>query len=238
MRQDAARNIPLTKLTQQGRALSSKVLNDPTVFRRLPTQTIECDAEMYAFLVEHPDLVINVWEVLGITKVSLKRTGPNSFRLDDGHGTTGELHFLYRSPSQYIVYCEGTYTGALFARPLRGRCLLSLRSTAVRDADEVSYMQCRLDSFVQIDNIGAEVFAKTFQSVLGGIADHNFQEISKFVATVSQAAETSPDNIDHIAAKLDRIDAPTKRQFSEIGRRVAARAAEAATTVASRPATR
>jgi len=224
LRQDAMRTMPLAKLSPQGRALSKKVLDDVTIFRRMPTQTIECDTELFAFLIEHPDVVINIWEALGVTKVSLKRLGPSSFRLDDGAGTTGDIHFLYRSPTQDVVYCEGTYTGSMFARPIRGRCLLSLRSAAVRDADDRQYIQCRLDSFVQIDNVGAELFAKTFQSAIGGIADHNFRETTGFVAKVSEAAESSPDNLHRIAEKLNRVAPPTRRRFTEIGDRIGSEA--------------
>src|SRR4051794_23133517 len=89
LRQDALRTLPLPRLTPQGKALASKIANDPTVFRRLPTQVIECDPEMYAFLIDHPDLVINIWEVMGVTKVQMQKIGPASFSLDDGHGTVG-----------------------------------------------------------------------------------------------------------------------------------------------------
>ena len=135
MQQDAQRALPLSKLTPKGRELADRVLGDVTVFRRLPTQVIESDHEMYTFLVEHPDLVINIWEVMGLTKVVMNRIGPNSFRLNDGNGTTGDIHYLYRSPGHTLVYCEGTYTGSLMPRAIRGRCLLSLRSAGVRDAD-------------------------------------------------------------------------------------------------------
>jgi hypothetical protein len=236
LRQDALRSMPLSKLTPQGKALSKRVLDDITVFRRMPTQVIESDAELFGFLVEHPDVVINIWDVLGVTKVSLKRLGPNSFRIDDGNGTTGDIHFLYRSPTQYLVYCEGTYTGSMLTRPIRGRCLLSLRAVPIRDAEERDYVQCRLDSFVQVENIGADLFAKTFQSLIGGIADHNFRETTGFVAKVSEAAEDSPDNLHRIAARLDQVPLTTRKEFTDIGDRIGAEAIGASVgRTASRP---
>lgn len=236
LRQDALRALPLSKLSPQGKSLSKKIIDDTTIFRRMPVQVIECDAEMFSFLVEHPDVVINIWDVLGVTKVSMKRIGPNSFRLDDGNGTTGDIHFLYRSPTQYVVYCEGTYSGSLLTRPIRGRCLLSLRSVPVRDAEERDYIQCRLDSFVQIDNVGADLFAKTFQSLLGGIADHNFRETTGFVAKVSEAAEDSPENVRRIADRLDQVPIATRRRFTEIGDRIGAEAiGVSASRTAARP---
>lgn len=225
LRQDALRSMPLHKLTPQGKALVDRVLNDVTVFRRLPTQVIECDAEMHVFLVDNPDVVINMWEVMDVTKVTMQRLSETGFKLDDGAGTTGNCHYLYRSPSQHLAYCEGTFVGTMFPRPIRGRCVISMRSVPVRDAYNRNYVQCRLDTFVQIDNVGVELFAKTFQNQIGQIADHNFRETTAFVSNVSRAAEAAPENIHRIAAKLHRITPEAKRQLTEIGDRISAAAA-------------
>ena len=225
LRQDALRSMPLNKLTPQARTVVDKVLNDVTVFRRLPTQVIECDAEMYVFLVEHPDVVINMWEVMDVTKVTMQRLGETSFRLDDGAGTTGNCQYLYRSPTQHLAYCEGTFIGSMFPRPIRGRCIISLRSVPVCDAYNRNYVQCRLDTFVQIDNVGVELFAKTFQSQIGQIADHNFRETTAFVSNVSRAAEAAPQNIHRIAAKLNKITPEAKSRLTAIGDRISASAA-------------
>jgi hypothetical protein len=88
-------------------------------------------------------------------------------------------------------------------------------------------MQCRLDSFVQIDNMGAEMFAKTFQNVIGGIADHNFRETTGFVAGVTRAAESGPENIRNIAQRLNRVTPQERQEFQDIGDRIAVRFAEA-----------
>ena len=217
---DALRSVPLNKLTPQGRALATSIINDTTVFRRLPQQVIEADAELYLFLLEHPELVINMWEVMGVTKVTIKKIGPTSYHIDDGQGTSGDIHFLYRSQSQHIVFCEGTYTGTLMPRPIKGRCILSLRSAHVRDADDRSYLQCRLDSFVQLDNFGVEMFAKTFQTMIGGIDDQNFRETTGFVSSVSAAAEAAPENLHRIASKCRNVTPETRQEFASISNRI------------------
>lgn len=220
LKADALRALPLNKLTPQGRALAANIINDTTIFRRLPQQVIEADAELYLFLLEHPELVINMWEVMGVTKVTIKKIGPTSYHIDDGQGTSGDIHFLYRSQSQHIVFCEGVYTGTLMPRPIKGRCILSLRSAHVRDAEDRSYLQCRLDSFVQLDNFGVEMFAKTFQTMIGGIADHNFRETTGFVSSVSAAAEAAPENLHRIASKCRNVTPETKQEFASISNRI------------------
>jgi hypothetical protein len=120
----------------------------------------------------------------------------------------------------------------MWSRPIHGRCLLALRSAAVEDADARQYIQCRLDSFVQIDNIGIEMFVKTFQGALGNVADHNFKETTGFVSGVSRTAEAAPENIQRIATKLQRVTPEERQEFVAIGHRVAARADQAAARTA------
>jgi hypothetical protein len=220
LRQDALRILPLSKLTAQGRTLTQGIINDTTVFRRLPTQQFECDADLYAFMLDYPELVINMWEVMGVTKVKLTRIGPSSFNLDDGNGTTGKIHILYRSPAQHVVYAEGNYVGSMVPRSIRGRCIVTIRHGQGRAADGRSIMQCRLDSFVQLDNLGLELIAKTFHSTLGNIADHNLKEITGFVTSVQQAAETAPENLARITAKCNRVPEQTKQDFLAIADRI------------------
>ena len=220
LKQDALRNTPLSKLTPQGRSLAQGIINDTTVFRRLPTQQFECDSDLYAFMLDYPELVINMWEVMGVTKVRLTKIGTASWNLDDGAGTTGKIHVLYRSPAQHVIYAEGSYVGSMVPRAIRGRCLVTIRHGQGRSADGRTIMQCRLDSFVQMDNFGVELIAKTFHTALGNIADHNLREITGFVASVQQAAETAPENLERIAAKCDRIPLQTRHDFMVIADRI------------------
>ena len=224
LHEDALRKLPLNKLTPQGRGLTQKIINDTTIFRRLPQQTIECRPELFHFMVENPELVINMWEVMGVTNVSIKKIGAHSYRIDDGQGTSGDIHFLYKSPTHYVLYCDGTYTGTLMPRPLRGRCIISMTAAQLRNADETDYIQCRLDSFVQLDNLGVEVFARTFQTMIGGIADHNFRETTGFVSSVSVAAESAPENLHRIAGKCRRVAPDVKQKFLAISDRIYAQA--------------
>jgi hypothetical protein len=220
LRQDALRMLPLAKLTPQGRNIAQGILNDTTIFRRLPTQQFECDPDMYTFLLEYPELVINMWEVMGVTKVRLTKIGPTSWNLDDGAGTTGKIHVLYRSPSQHVVYAEGTYIGSMVPRPIRGRTIVTIRHAQSRTTDGRTMMQCKLDSFVQLDNFGVEIIAKTFHAALGNIADHNLKEITGFVSSVHQAAETAPENLERITVRCNRIPDQTKHDFLTIADRV------------------
>ena len=52
------------------------------MFRRLPIRTIECDSEMYLFLLRHPDVVVNIWQVLGVSQLEVRQIDQGAVRID------------------------------------------------------------------------------------------------------------------------------------------------------------
>ena len=196
-------------------------MSQVSIFRRLPTQVIACDPNLYLFLIEHPDLVVNMWEVMDVSDMRLEKTGPDKFRANDGVGTAGHVEYLYRSYDTHILYAEGSYNGPLFINPVHGKCLLVLKTGYVREPSDKYYITCRLDAFIQLQNVGVELVARTFQPLVGKTADHNFRETAAFMSMVSRSAEHEPKIVQQLAAKLTKIDDQDREQFCELANEVA-----------------
>ena len=127
-REDALQSLPFEKLDADARAKVDTVLANVSLFRRLPVRVIQCDADFYQLLVQHPDIVVNIWRLLGVTRMSLEQTGPNTFRMADGTGTVSTLEYLYRSTELQVVYSDGAYTGPLFGKTIHCKTLAILKS--------------------------------------------------------------------------------------------------------------
>ncbi len=229
-REDAVRAIPYAKLSRGARARVSNVLSATTLYRRLPNQHIDCDPRLFQFLIEHPDLVVNIWEVLGISEVSLSRVDVNRFNADDGAGTLGSIDFLHSSPTVHLLYAEGSYEGPLFARPVKGKVLMLMRSKEISKTDGRKQVLCQVDAFLQMENLGAGMLAKTFQPLVGAAADHNFQETAKFLAALNRAAEANRAGMRHMTDRLVRVDKSDRAQFADLTDRLADQAAVLAST--------
>ena len=74
---------------------------------------------------------------------------------------------------------------------MTGRCALLIQAGYSRDAAAVNYVSNRLDVFVQLDNVGAEIVAKTLHPLMGKTADSNFAETDRFLGQVSHVAESN-----------------------------------------------
>jgi hypothetical protein len=215
-RDDAVRAIPFDKLSRESRSRVSQVLQKTSLYRRMPTQSIACDADLYAFLLNHPEIVVNIWQTMGITRMTMQPGEGGIYQVSDGEGTKGRLEYLYKSPELSVIYSEGSYDGRLYPRTVRGRCLIVLRSNYERDSAGTTVVTSRLDSFLAVENLGVEIIAKTFQPVIGNAADHNFVETARFVGTLSKTAESNPQGVVRLAQRLKHVEPQTREQFAEL----------------------
>ena len=226
-RAQAAAAIPFDRLSEESRGKLQRVVSQPSIYRRLPVTVIEVDPDLYLFLIRYPEVVVNMWELMGVTKAQVQRTGDFTFDATDGAGTTSHVELVYGDRKVHVLYADGAYEGPLFRRLIRGRCVLVLHSDYHQTMDQRVYVTNQLDMFVQFDNIGAELLAKTLHPLVGKTADHNFVESLRFLGQVSLAAETKTSKVQQLAERLTKIDPAVRGEFTRVtalvGQRAAAR---------------
>jgi hypothetical protein len=230
-RDEAVRAIPWRQIPAEHRRAAQYIVKNASIYRRLPTRVIDCDPDMFNFLLQHPEVVIDVWRVMGISQVALQRLADGSFRCSDSAGTTGTVRFLSSqwgqdAQNQAVVFADGTYEGKPFVTPLKARSIILLRSGAVRETNGRHYVTVRVDSFVRIEQMGIELVAKTVQPWISKTADRNLIETLTFVSNFSRTAEKNPQGMQRLATRLGSIDEPTRKELVAICFRTAERYAE------------
>jgi hypothetical protein len=186
---------------------------------------------MFAFLIEYPEVVIDVWRLMGISRVTLDKLPDGAYRGTDGAGTTGTVRYVHTNfgPDAKIlavVYADGAYDGKPFVSTLKAQSVLLLRSSAVQEENGRHYITVRVDSFVHVEQMGIELVAKTVQPWLNRIADQNFIETLSFVSNFSRTAEKNPQGMQRLSTRLPSIDDPTRKELVQLCFRAAERCAQ------------
>jgi hypothetical protein len=197
----------------------------PSIYRRMPAKTIQCDPELYQFLVRNPEVVVNIWELMGITQVRLQRVAPSTLKAADGAGTECTAHVVYSSRDLHLIYADGFYEGPLFRNRLYGSCVLLLRSAYGSGEQAQSLVTCHLDVFLKVENAGVDLLAKTLNPIVGKSADSNFVESAAFLGKISQAAEANGPGVQRLASSLVRVDPEIRGEFSDLAAAISDRAA-------------
>lgn len=208
--------LPMERLTPQAKQRLASITDDPTLYRRLPTQAIRCDEELFLFLTRKPEAIIGIWDLMGITKVQATRVGPYELDASDGSGTTCQIDLLYGDRNLHVFLADGMYDGKFVQKPILGKGVFVFKSTYAESADGSTTVTGTLDCYIKFDSLGADLVARSLGGLIGKSADHNFVETAKFISQISQACEKNPDGMLEMVDRLPQIDAQTKSQFLRI----------------------
>jgi hypothetical protein len=239
-REEAIRAIPWKQLAEPQRRKLQYVVQNASLYRRLPTRVIDCDPDLFTFLLQHPQVVVDVWQMMGVSKVTLQQVADQAYRADDGAGTTGNVSYLFANwgpgaRNLAVIYADGAYDGKPFIKPLRAKSAIVLQSGAVQETNGRNYITVRVDSFVCIEQMGVQLVAKTVQPWINKTADRNFIETLGFVSTFSQTAEKNPQGMQRLAARLRTVDAPTRDELVSLCYRAAQRYAKDEAAMSAAP---
>jgi hypothetical protein len=201
-RSKAVESVPFDMLTSQTQAKLKPVLNKPSLYRRLPVTAINCDPDYFRFLVRQPEVIVEIWKLMGVTKMETKRTGPYEIHTNDGAGTISDLELVYGDSDKHIFYGTGTYEGPLLRKKLSGRCVLVLQTTHETDESGKPRAVNQLDVFLRVDNVAAGMIARSLQPLVGPTADHNFTESLGFLQRLNETTVRNGAGVQMMGERL------------------------------------
>lgn len=238
-REEARKAIPWTQLTPANQRRVRHTVRNASVYRRLPTCVVPCNPQVFDFLIRRPEVVTSVWNLMGISQLTIDRESDSVFRAVDQLGAKGRTDVVYSQHDEEargvtVAVIDGLYQQKPMPRPLNAQCVLLLRSGSTVESNGQTYITARVDAFVKFERVTADLVARGLQPLLVQTADHNFQETMKFISTFSRTAERDPSGMRHLAERLTSIDDPTRSELVEVcslaseqaAARAAARAAE------------
>ncbi len=215
-RQQAIAAIPFDQLNPQVAKNIRAVAQGASVYRRLPITAIQSDPDLYLFLVRYPEVVVDIWRMMGVSAMTAKRTGQYTLSANDGSGTISNVDLVYGTPNLHIYFGDGGYNGPRLLKPIKAKCVIVLRSDYERGPDGLPVATSCLDVFLDIENAAADWIAKTIHPLFGSTADHNFVESLKFVEKLSKTTMENGPGVQGMTKKLTNVHPEVRARFSQI----------------------
>lgn len=212
-RQQAIEAVPFHQLNHQAREKITPVLEKPSIYRRLPITQIQCDPDYFVFLVRQPEVVVNIWQLMGITQMQIDRTGPYTMQTDDGVGATSNVELVYGTPNLHIFYARGAYVGPVLNRKLNGQCVILLRTDYLQDAEGQPSARSVMDVFLLVENATASLIARTLNPIVGSTADHNFVESLNFLQRLNETTAKNGPGVQQMAGRLVSLTPQVRNDF-------------------------
>ena len=207
--------IPWAKLTSEAREKLQSVVTNSSVFHQSPIQKTACDHNVYLHLIRYPELVVNMWELMGVSKLRMDRQQDYLIDIDDGYGTQSQLELVYGNKNLHIFYAEGAYKGSFIPTTNKGRVVLVLEtSKSMRGQQPI--MSHRLNLFIQFDKSANQLVVKTLQGIFLKMVDMNFAETTKFIGQIDDIIQDNPTGMKRLSDRLTRVQTPIRQQFNKL----------------------
>jgi hypothetical protein len=213
--------IPRARMSAAVRETVERAARSATIHRSLPPASVSCDASFLDFALSRPDVMVDLWQSLGISRLSLDPVAPGQWRLADGYGTTGTVHLLHRERTATGGLCvflaHGGYTGGLSPRDLTGSCLVVVRYDAIGPDREGRERQgVEIDAFLDVDGLGLEIVTRTLQPLIMRSAAANMREICTFVSQLTAASARNPVAMARLSERMQRTSPQDRRAFAAL----------------------
>lgn len=212
----ATSRIPYDQLEEAVADKVANVVRDASIYRQLPVSTIKTDPDLYLTLLRYPEIIVSTWQLMSVTKMNSRRVAPFVLDCTDGAGTKTRTQLVYGDPHLNVYYSEGEYDGPMLFRKVTGKCVILVETRY--EADEAGNPQAttRMNLFLHIDNMAANLIARSIHPLVGTTADHNFVETLKFVESLNHSASVNGPGVQRLADKLPGLDPDVRDRFRDV----------------------
>ena len=215
-REQAQSVVPYERLNPEAARKIRKIVQKPSIYRRLPITSISVDHDYYLFLARHPEVIIGIWDLMDVTEMTANRIAPFTLDTDDGAGTSGQVELIYGTNNLQIFYAEGEYQGTMLSKRLRGKCVIVVQTHYYLDKQGAPATTSQLDIFMKLENVTLSLIAKTLSPLIGPTADHNFVETVNFIQRLNETTIKNGPGVQAMAHRLTELTPEVRKQFVQV----------------------
>jgi hypothetical protein len=201
------------------RQRAKKIMDDCSQYRRLPSLQYSIDEPMYRYLLQHPDVAVSTWRVMGISRFEMWQTGPLEYEAKAVDGSEGIADILYQDANQMVFVCEGTYHNVLLPKPLEASALIWFRASYTPAADGTHTVSQKADVFVKFPSSAFSAVAKMLTPVTNGMMDRNLFEVSLYSSMMSRAVRDEPEWVIQVADQMEGVLPQRRGELIEVAQR-------------------
>lgn len=211
--------LPLHAMAPASRQRAKKIMDDCSQYRRLPSLQYSIDEPMYRYLLQHPDVAVSTWRVMGISRFEMWQTGPMEYEAKAVDGSEGIADILYQDANQMVFVCEGTYHNVLLPKPLEASALIWFRASYTPAADGTHTVSQKADVFVKFPSTAFSAVAKMLTPVTNGMMDRNLFEVSLYSSMMSRAVRDEPEWVIQVADQMEGVLPQRRGELIEVAQR-------------------
>jgi hypothetical protein len=160
---------------------------------RVNGQSFVLNAEIFEYLVDHPEFASEVMRSLGYGRYRAWRE-PEGLWADDGGGAIGRMWVVHAAPHQRVFYIDGNYKPPILPA-IKGRIVVVLDYPSEPAADGKRLITPTLTAYLKIDNIVVEAASRILNAVATEKAERLAKRLVRDVAKTARAIDQEPSRV-------------------------------------------
>jgi hypothetical protein len=212
------KRIPYGKMSSNAQARAAHILDNVSQYRRMPSLQYPINPNIYQYLINHPDVAISSWRVMGISTLQMWQTSEFEYKAKATDGSTGTADILWRDGNQCLFIVEGKYQSPLLPGSIEASALVWLQFRFVKGEDGSLLVNQQVETFLYFPSTAIDAIAKLTSRLTSSILDRNVFEVSLYARMMTKAAEKEPQWIEQLAQRLDGVPPQRRRELASISR--------------------
>ena len=208
----ATEPVPLDDLSADDRARVNAVLEHPTLRSHGRVETFTCQPSVYDWLLDHPDMAVRLWRLLGAKCADILPEGGDRYVWKDG-GSVVHWDTILKRPGLRVWYAEGEVRPGVLLPAAPVRAVAVLRYGDGHADDGRPSVRHQVEVTLHTDNHAVALAARIFGASAPRAAEQLTSQIEMFYAALAWYLDRHPRHAEVLFAQLRRpasTDVPIK----------------------------
>ncbi|BCA53991.1 conserved exported protein of unknown function [Nitrospira sp. KM1] len=143
--------FPVEKLDREWTCRLQPIIEDYTTANRIGPFRTAMSESIFQYLLDHPPTAAALINRLDLGIYKAETRGDGLYWGNDGEGTEGLVHLVYRDRESRIYYLEGTHHSTLLPN-IMGKAVVLLRTTPVKGSGGTQAMDTIFVSYTRLND--------------------------------------------------------------------------------------
>ena len=187
--------LPFNDIPAAEREKVRQVVTQPTFKGRGAGEAFGGRAELYDWLLDHPDRALVAWRRLGAVASDIQNHGDGQYSWSDSRGGSIHWHTVYDQKNLRIWYAEGKVRAAALMPLVPVQAVLVLRHGDMAESTGRALLIHQTEIFVQTDSRAAALTAKMMGGSVTRLTEQGLGQLELFFSGLVWYLDQHPERV-------------------------------------------
>lgn len=202
-----AKGLPLPVALEELPAITrdtlKPVMKDPTLRAVCPAEEFVAHADMYKWLLDHPDRTAAAWRNLGVDAIRIKATKDGRFTWKD-QGSELVWQSVAQGPKGRIWYAEGHVKPGFLLPTCPVKAVAVLNHAEQRRSTGDVLIKHQVEIYLKTDNRAANLVTKLLGESTTKMAEQGSEQLLMFFSGIAKYAHDKPEKVREILTEKSK----------------------------------